>query len=73
MDKFVFKNILKILKIFRHFRNEKELEPKRVLQLFLGSLIGTCWAAIGQFFSLALVTVPEVLAKVDSIQFPSGL
>ena len=27
-------------------------------------------SAIGQFFSLYLVTVPEVFAKVNSAQFP---
>ena len=38
--------------------------------LFLGSLLGTLRSAIDQFFSLSLVTVPEVFAKVNSIQFP---
>ena len=31
--------------------------------LFLGSLLGTCSSAIGQFFFLSLVTVPEVFVK----------
>ena len=31
----------------------------------------TCWSAIGQLFSLSLVTVPEVLVKVNSPQFLS--
>ena len=39
----------------------------------LGSLLGTCRSAIGRFFflALALVTVPEVFAKVNSAQFSS--
>ena len=43
-------------------RNEKGpgLEAKCVSQLFLGSKPGTCRSAIGQFFLLSLVTVPEV-------------
>ena len=28
--------------------------------------------SIGKYFSLSQVTVPEVFAKVDSTQFPSG-
>ena len=40
-------------------------------QLFLGSLLGTCISAIGQFFSLSLVTVPGAFANVNSAQFPS--
>ena len=41
-------------------------------QVFLGSLLGTCRSAIGRFFfALALVTVPEVFAKVNSAQFSS--
>ena len=51
----------------------RELEPKRVPQWFLGSLLGTRWSAIGQFFSLSLATVPEVFTKVKSAQFPSRM
>ena len=51
----------------------RELEPKRVPQWFLGSLLGTRRSAIGQFFSLSLTTVPEVCAKVNSAQFPSPM
>ena len=51
----------------------RELEPKRVPQWFLGSLLGTRRSAIGQFFSLSLTTVPEVCAKVNSAQFPSRM
>ena len=37
--------------------------------MFLGSLLGTCRSAI--FFSLFLVTVPEVFAEGNSSRFPS--
>ena len=46
------------------------MEPKCVPQVFLGRLLGTRRSAIGQFFSLSLVTVPDVFAKVNSAQFP---
>ena len=49
----------------------RNLEPKCIPQLFLGSLVETRRSAIGQFFSLSLVTVPEVFAKVNSVQFVS--
>ena len=44
---------------------------KCVPRLFLGSLLVTRRSAIGQFFSLHLVTTPEVFAKINSAQFPS--
>ena len=50
----------------------RELEPKCVPQLLLGSLLGTRRSVIGQFFSLSLA-VPEVFAKVNSAQFPSRM
>ena len=43
---------------------------KCVPQLFVGSFQGTCQSAIGQFFSLSLVTVPEFFAKGNSSQSP---
>lgn len=56
----------------RHLRSETELESKCALQLFLESLLGSHWSAIGQFFPpYPLVTVPEVFARVYSDQFPS--
>ena len=39
-------------------------------QLCLGLLLETRWSAIGQFFPLSFLTVPEVFAKVNSAQFP---
>ena len=50
----------------------RELERKFVPQWFLGSLLVTRRAAIGQFFSRSPVKVPEVFANVSSAQFPSG-
>ena len=41
--------------------NRRELEPKCVVKLFQGSLLGTRWSAIGQ-----LATVPKIFAKVNS-------
>ena len=52
----------------RHFRNEKGTGAEFVWQLFLGSLRGTRWSAIGQFFSLSLVTVPQIFANVNLTQ-----
>ena len=31
--------------------------------------MGTRWSAIGQFFPLSLVTVPEFFAELNSTQF----
>ena len=55
---------------FTTLETGREPETKRVPQLFLGWLLGTR-SAIGQYFSLSLVTVPDASAKVDSAQFPS--
>ena len=37
------------------------------------AIVSICRSTIGQFFSLSLVTVPEVFAKVNSAQFSSPL
>ena len=42
----------------------KELEPNCVAHLFLGRVLGTSRLVIGQFFSLSLITVPEVFSKL---------
>ena len=47
----------------------REMGPKFVPQGLLGSFPGTCRSGIGQFFSMSLVTVPEVFAKVNTVQF----
>ena len=39
----------------------------------LGWSQGTRWSAIANLFSLFLVTFPEVVAKVNSSQFPSRI
>ena len=49
---------------FATLETRRELEPNCVPQLFLGWLLGTRRSAIGQFFSLSRVTIPEVFAKV---------
>ena len=54
----------------RHFRNEKVTGAEMLPALFLASLLGTRWSAIGQFLFLSQVTIPEVFAKVNSAQFP---
>ena len=54
----------------------RELGSKCVPQLCLGSYLETRWSAIGQLFSLSLVTVPDfpdVFGKVISAQFPPQL
>ena len=56
----------------RHTKNEapeEELEPKCVPQLFLGLSFVTCGPAI--VFSLSLVTIPEVFAKLNWFLKPS--
>ena len=53
--------------IIRHFRNEKETGVEMQSQ----SCLGTGRSAIGQFFSMSLVTVPEVFVNVKSAQFSS--
>ena len=51
--------------LFATLETRRELEPKYLPQLFLGSLLETRLLAIGQYFSLSLATVPEVFAKVN--------
>ena len=51
-------------------KTKRELEMKCVPQLFVGSFLVTCQSAIGQFFSLSLVTVPKVFPKVNSPHSP---
>ena len=50
--------------LFATLETRRELEPKCVPQLFLGSLLETRQSAIGHF-PPSLVTVPEVFAKVN--------
>ena len=60
-----------------HFLGEKPwgrgwilLEKKFDRRLFLGLLLGSSRSTIGQSFSLSLVTIPELFAKVNSAEFP---
>ena len=48
----------------RYFKNEKRTGAE------MGSLLEKRRSAIGQFFSLSLVTVPDVFAEVSSAQSP---
>ena len=64
--------ILSLL-LFVTLETKRELEPKCLPQLFLGSLLETRRSAIGQFLCLSLLTVPEVFAKIYSTQFTSRL
>jgi len=45
----------------------KKLDQVDLRKDFLGSLLGTHWSAIGQFFP-----VPENFGKLNSAQFPLG-
>ena len=56
---------------FTTLETRREPERKYVPQLFMGSLLLTRRSAIGQYFSLSLVTIPDTSAKVNSAQFPS--
>ena len=54
------------LNTIRHFRNKKGTGPEmRPTILFLESLLGTSRSAIGQFFSLCLLTVPKGFENVN--------
>ena len=66
-----FFELVLLLYSFATLEMRGELEPKYIPQLLLGSLLGEHRSAIGQFFPLSLVTVPEVFAEVYSVQFPS--
>ena len=52
----------------RHCMNEKGTGAEVRQQLFLGLLLVTRRSAIGAFFYLSPVTVPEVFARVNLAQ-----
>ena len=54
-----------------HFGCGKEPWPSLLLQRLLGLSLEMRWPAIGQFFFLPSVTVPEVFSKVSLERFPS--
>ena len=58
------------LRPFVNLETIGELKPKYVPQLFLGSLLGTRWAAVGQFF-LVPGNNPRGLCEVNSAQSSS--
>ena len=68
-----------VINSIRHFRTEMgtrvEMYPVIQIQFLDGlrnRLQGTCRSAIGQFFSISSVTVPEAFAKpVHTALFPS--
>lgn len=55
---------------FSTIETRGELEPKCILQLFLGLLLGMLLSAIGQyFFPAPSNSEPEQLGEVNSAQF----
>ena len=56
--------------IVRHFRNEKATGAEMGCPIDSGIVIGDVLDSYWPIFSLSLVTVPEVFAKVNSVQFP---
>ena len=57
--------LLRLRKREQFFLLQKKFDPR----LFIGSLLGSRQSAIGQSFSLSLVTIPELFAKVHSAEF----
>ena len=60
-------NFSKLNAVIRLYRNCKSTGAE--MRPVIAS--GTCRSATGQFFSLSLVTVPEIFANVNSFHFPS--
>ena len=56
--------------IVRHFRNEKATGAEMGCPIDSGIVTGDVLDSYWPIFSLSLVTVPEVFAKVNSVQFP---
>ena len=54
---------------FAILETRRGLEPKCIPQWFLRLLLGPGQSAIGHFFSLSLVSLPDVLAKIYPSQF----
>ena len=55
----------------RHFRNEKETGAEICPAIVSGIATGDASFSYWSIFAFTPVTVPEVLARVNSIQFPS--
>ena len=58
--------LLRLRKREQFFLLQKKFDPR----LFIGSLLGSRQSAICQSFSMSLVTIPELFAKVHSAEFP---
>ena len=56
-----------------HFRNEKGAGPNLRHAIVSGIVTGEAPVSYCPISPLALVTVPEVFAKVNSTQFPTRL
>ena len=55
----------------RHIKHEKGTETEMRLAIVSGIIFGDETVSYWPIFSLSLVTVPKVFAKVNSVQFPS--
>ena len=55
----------------RHFRNEKETGAGMSPAIASGIVTGDAPFSYWPIFSVSIVTVPEVFAKVNSVQFLS--
>ena len=56
-----------------HFRNEKGGEAEMRLAIVCGMVTGEAPVSYWPISPPALVTVPEIFAKVNSTQFPTRL
>ena len=54
-----------------HFRNKKGTGAEMSPAIVCGIVLGTRRSAIGRFFCLSLVTIPDVFAKINSTQSTS--
>ena len=55
----------------RHIKHEKGTETEMRPAIVSGIIFGDETVSYWPIFSLSLVTVPKVFAKVNSVQFPS--
>ena len=57
----------------RHFRKQKETGAEMRPAIVSGIATGDAPVSYWSIFSLTPVTIPEVFARVNSIQFPSSV
>ena len=55
-----------------HLRKEKGIGAEKRSAIDSGNVTGDAPVSYWPKFSLSLVTIPKVLAKLNSAQFPSG-